>query len=945
MTIDCPICATPNNRPVAGTPYHECPTCYVWHQSPLPPKVYQAPTEYDLQEMPEGDRQVNRDLARRLFDTAMGGKPGRTLDIGCKHPVMAAELATFGCESYAIDGVRPEAMAGVDTYAADFESTAPTINLCALITMIHVFEHMYDPAAALRRLRRMVNEDGRVFLRLPDHRVPGFERDLTPHHFSIHPYFHTLTSILELLQQVGDCFEIESTYAFDGVGQRDIVLRPIARRPRLAVAMICKNEERDIPRVIKSFRGIADYFALVDTGSTDSTYTAATLAWGQDSRRFTEYLDASEKEGDDWKLWNFSEARNVALADAERASGGGWWNGGDADWVVWFDADDELMTPAALRRAMYFAQYDCFGIWIQDGPTRWIQQRMWKASKHIRFKGRCHEYPVLDGCAICNIDEGLIVHHSASAPGQENSNPRNERILLREWSEEPSSRTAFYLGNTYKDSGRHAQAAEWYEKRMGFGVGFQDEYLMAALSQSRCYRALKDWQRAALTLAKVAVDVPAAATWQELTMERAYLAYDRGQYATAIEAAQEAAGKPIPPTPLWREPNAYRDGPLRLISWCHEHLGNINMAVTFADAAAEQIGGPDEDWARRTHRLRAMAEAKDAPAPAVVKRLRQLIALHRPGAIGDILMTLNLIPLLREANPDADIHYFCSPNIGAPDALGGLMHQAGVDVIMDCANAQQWRGSYDRWIDLIGYPLAEGYPEKPMRRHLLEYFAVEMGLGVQMSDGATVYGKVIAPAGVTAMLPALTVPRPMVAESYVPYATMQMRAGWSAWKEWGDEKWEQVRGAIDFPIWLIDEHAGRTLSESIALFANARIHLGIDSFTNHLTHYYWQHEGGARKVPGVILWGSTQASAAGYDTNVNISKGLHCQPCFRENPAISRMPRGVCVNPPMLTILPPSGFTEVRYREYGDGLHQCMADISVDEVVTAARELWERTNG
>jgi hypothetical protein len=82
-------------------------------------------------------------------------------------------------------------------------------------------------------------------------------------------------------------------------------------------------------------------------------------------------------------------------------------------------------------------------------------------------------------------------------------------------------------------------------------------------------------------------------------------------------------------------------------------------------------------------------------------------------------------------------------------------------------------------------------------------------------------------------------------------------------------------------------------------------------------------------VPGVILWGSTQESAAGYPTNTNISKGLSCQPCFRENPAISGNPRGACVNPPRIT--------------YADETpHACMAQISADEVATAVREMWER---
>jgi len=79
----------------------------------------------------------------------------------------------------------------------------------------------------------------------------------------------------------------------------------------------------------------------------------------------------------------------------------------------------------------------------------------------------------------------------------------------------------------------------------------------------------------------------------------------------------------------------------------------------------------------------------------------------------------------------------------------------------------------------------------------------------------------------------------------------------------------------------------------------------------------------------VILWGSTQASAAGYPHNANISLGLPCQPCFREDPTVSKMPRGVCINPP--------GQTYDRPR------HACMHGIKVDDVVAQVQHAWSKT--
>ena len=342
-------------------------------------------------------------------------------------------------------------------------------------------------------------------------------------------------------------------------------------------------------------------------------------------------------------------------------------------------------------------------------------------------------------------------------------------------------------------------------------------------------------------------------------------------------------------------------------------------------------------------------------APAIVKGLRPKIALHRPGAIGDILMTLNLIPAFKEANPGVDVHYFCDARLGAPDALGQIMIEAGVDMVLDCSQIEAWRKSYERVIDLVGYPLAEGYPEKPMARHLLSYFADELGL---MNDALRIfdlnYRTHEAP---NPCLPSLTLRRPSKPElpwMKRPYATFQARAGWSKYKQWSMDNWMVAQTILladpDIVFYAIDERINqKPLSHAIAIFANARMHIGIDSFCNHLTNYTWTYPGGGRKVPGVILWGSTQASAAGYPHNTNISKGLSCQPCFRENPAISRQPRGPCIS-----VVEPGTVNVDEFGEVGPGLraatsyddprpHACMDAISVEEVVDAVRTMWNQT--
>jgi ADP-heptose:LPS heptosyltransferase len=229
-----------------------------------------------------------------------------------------------------------------------------------------------------------------------------------------------------------------------------------------------------------------------------------------------------------------------------------------------------------------------------------------------------------------------------------------------------------------------------------------------------------------------------------------------------------------------------------------------------------------------------------------------------------------------------------------------------------------------RTFNLIGYPLAEGYPERPMRKHLIEYFAAEMGLAIDS-------------------LPSLRLDRPP-RPSGLPsrYATLQVKSGWSAYKHWPHERWEKLLDACkDIPMVQLGmpddpkvagarhDYMGMPLSTAIALVANATLHVGIDSFANHLTNYMWTGaDAEARRVPAVILWGSTQASAAGYAHNTNVSLGLFCQPCFREDPAVSKMPRGPCINPPG--------------QVYAQPRHACMHGISVERVVGEVRRAWQK---
>lgn len=304
------------------------------------------------------------------------------------------------------------------------------------------------------------------------------------------------------------------------------------------------------------------------------------------------------------------------------------------------------------------------------------------------------------------------------------------------------------------------------------------------------------------------------------------------------------------------------------------------------------------------------------------------IALHRPGATGDIIMTLNLVPLLKLKYPGCQIDYYCHPS--QADRLCWLMDAVGVSNVFDHREIGQRASEYDQAINLVGWPIHDGYPEKPVSRQVLWNYAEDMGLELD-STGEL-------PRAFLDMPPSPFSITDILAGS-IPekYATIHIQSLWSHYKNWNFGRWSQVLGMNpDIPTFQIGSESdyrlpgadhrfmGTHMSVAIALMAHATMHMGVDSFTNHLSHYEW---GGKGQTPSVIVWGSTQPTASGYPHNRNIWLQLPCQPCFREDPKISKQPRGPCINPPG--------------QVYEEARNACMEQVTVEMVHGEIRSLWE----
>lgn len=730
------------------------------------------------------------------------------------------------------------------------------------VSVIGGFERLNrtEAAAVLANISKAMDPEGILFIRMKDNEN-GWN----------------LFSFLEILD-LQPTFRVAETYTMGA--DRDYLLRPTKTRPTVCIGMIAKNEERDLPRCLQSLEGVADGIVLLDTGSVDNTMEVA-RAWAlRQLERYPKfhhevrtYLGASEQdENGDWKLWNFSKARNEYVLRIESLQ---------FDYTLWMDADDEVLDPHKLKLSRYLDQYDAQGVMIEAGSLRWPHYRLLKRHK-VRFAGWCHEYPSWFG-ASCVHDDITIRHDGAPGIG-EDSNDRNLRILEREMAASPNSRTAFYLGNTYKDRGQAAQAISLYQARMDFGKGYEDEYWFAALYKARCERMNGQPDQCRQSILAALTERP---DWAEFWMELCYLEAEQGNHDRAIGWALQAKDRPIVATQLWRERDKYTDQPYRMIAHSNERKGDLGQALHWGTLARDKIGQHDQEWEDWLNNIRT-------------RQRRKRVVWHRPGALGDVLMTLNLVGLYKQKNPDTEVVYQAHRSV--VNLLEPVMRAAGVDRVVDTDT----QVAHDKAYNLVGYPIHEGYPEKPMSKHLIEYFSEEVGL-----------------AGEVAALK-LKRAQPKVEGDYL---TLHVKPGWSPYKQWSLDHWEWVAqkcresgipvvqiGAKDDPrIESAENFLGLSFEESLGMIGNAKVHAGIDSWSNHATNIEWDGKG---KTPGVILWGSTQATAAGYSHNINISKQLPCQPCFKEDPKISSQPRGSCEH------------------------HSCMKLIHKEEVLKAIVEKW-----
>lgn len=239
----------------------------------------------------------------------------------------------------------------------------------------------------------------------------------------------------------------------------------------LCLNMIVKNETANLGRCLAALAPHIGCWVILDTGSSDGTPELIT-------RFFAERGVPGELHHG--AFVNFEQARNLALEKAYASSL-------DFDYLLLADADMELVVEdAAFRSRLEAPGYEL----IQRSGFSYWNTRLIARGAGGRYVGVTHEYLDLPG-GVRQLSDAWFIDH-ATGSNRVDKFERDIRLLTEAAQAEPDNgRYWYYLGQTYQDAGRFAEAAEVFARRAEMG-GWDEEAWRARLCLARCLRALDD---------------------------------------------------------------------------------------------------------------------------------------------------------------------------------------------------------------------------------------------------------------------------------------------------------------------------------------------------------------------------------------------------------------------------------------------------------------------
>jgi glycosyltransferase involved in cell wall biosynthesis len=246
---------------------------------------------------------------------------------------------------------------------------------------------------------------------------------------------------------------------------------PSAKRGKLCLNMIVKNESKIIERLITSVLSIIDCYCICDTGSTDDTVN-----------KIRKYMELHNKPGEVYSepFKNFGYNRSHAL---ERSSKWG-------EYALLLDADMRLQIGSFKPEML--GGHDGYSIIQCAGSMEYYNLRIARTGIGITCVGPTHEYYSFpNGKTQTKLGKEILYIQDIGDGGCKSDKfERDIRLLTQGLVEEPENhRYVFYLANSYRDLGRYEEAIKYYKKRVDMG-GWIEEVFYAAYECGSMYAKL-----------------------------------------------------------------------------------------------------------------------------------------------------------------------------------------------------------------------------------------------------------------------------------------------------------------------------------------------------------------------------------------------------------------------------------------------------------------------
>lgn len=373
------------------------------------PEAYSTYALAPQHEINSGRLGAALDLIKTIPNSPASFEPRRILDFACGNGSMAGRLcrefpdAEIVCVDYSQElcdtttRYLSEMPNKVDVRCGSIATINPT-EVFDLIFCGEYLEHHKDPEDFVEQLESHLTDDGWLVWTVPH--GPQVEFFIKPGMYGHKTHFE-LNTINELFGKKKNFTAIWFTYYYTTprgnptghwlikhqkgeTGEIDWVKKYTLTRPyqSLSLCMITKNEEDNLSKCLKSVHQLADEIIIADMESDDNTVNIA--------KRYNATIKPLPKLCPDVPPntpppGSFEWARNESVKGAK------------GDWILWLDADEEILGGHALRKYLESRCFDGFVLRQNhlelDAPNHYdTPVRLYRNTPQFRFYGVIHEH-------------------------------------------------------------------------------------------------------------------------------------------------------------------------------------------------------------------------------------------------------------------------------------------------------------------------------------------------------------------------------------------------------------------------------------------------------------------------------------------------------------------------------------------------------------------------